>query len=80
VQYLEASSGRLQQLLQDFGAAVGAAIGRPLNLQAAWLALGGAPPVVAAAAHDLGWLARMADGADGRLPLAAVVHCLCAAP
>ncbi len=84
VQYLEASSGRLQQLLQDFGAqagaVVGAAIGQPLNLQAAWLALGGAPPVTAEMVQDLGWLAAVADGAERRQPLAAVVHCLCEAP
>jgi protease-4 len=77
VQYLEAESGRLERLLQDFGAAVGTAIGQPMNLQAAWLALGGAPPVVAGMVHDLGWLAEVAER---RQPLAAVVHCLCAAP
>ena len=81
VRYLEAESGRLQRLLQDFGARVGAvmgaAIGQPLSLPAAWLALGGVPPVAAAAVHDLGWLAELSER---RQPLAAVVHCLCAAP
>jgi protease-4 len=84
VQYLEASSGRLQQLLQDFGArmgpVMGAAIGQPLNLQAAWLALGGVPPVATGIVHDLGWLAAVADGAARRQPLATVVHCLCESP
>ena len=81
VRYLEAESGRLQRLLQDFGArlgaVMGAAIGQPLNLPAAWLALGGAPAVSAGVAHDLGWLAEVFER---RQPLAAVVHCLCAAP
>ena len=79
--YLEAESGRLQRLLQDFGAhlgaVMGAAIGQPLNLQAAWLALGGAPAVAAGVAHDLGWLVELSER---RQPLAAVVHCLCAPP
>jgi protease-4 len=77
VQYLEASSGRLQQLLQDFGAMVGAAIGQPLNLQAAWLALGGMPPLAPGMVQDLGWLAEVAER---RQPPAAAVHCLCEAP
>ncbi|MDO8418506.1 MAG: signal peptide peptidase SppA [Rubrivivax sp.] len=77
VQYLEAEPGRLQRLLQDFGATVGAAIGRPVDVQGALLALGLAPALAPEVAHDLGWLAEVAER---RQPFAAVVHCLCAAP
>lgn len=81
VQYLEVQSGRLQRLLQDFGAvvgaAVGAAIGEPLHLPAAWLALGGVVPMANDMVHDLDWLAEVSER---RQPLSAVVHCLCSAP
>ena len=77
VQYIEARAGRLQQWLQDLAARVGTAIGRPDDLQAAWLALGLASPVASGMAQDLGWLAALAER---RQPFAAVVHCLCTAP
>ena len=77
VQYIEARAGRLQQWLQDLAARVGTAIGRPVDLQAAWLALGLASPVASGMAQDLGWLAALAER---RQPFAAVVHCLCTAP
>jgi protease-4 len=77
VQYIEARTGRLQQLLQDFAASVGTAVGRPVDLQGALLALGLATPVGTGIAQELGWLA---EHAERRQPLAAVVHCLCAAP
>ena len=76
VQYLEVEPGRLQRLLQDFGGAVDAIVGRPVDLQGALMALGLAPPVGVEAALDLSWLA---DAAQRRQPLAAVVHCLCTA-
>ena len=77
VQYLEAEPGRLERLLQGFGATLGTVIGRPVDLQGAWLALGLAPPLTAGVVQDLGWLA---DVAERRQPFAAVVHCLCVAP
>jgi len=77
VQYVEAEPGRLQRLLQDVGATVGAAIGRPLELQGALLALGLGAPAATDVARDLGGLAAVAQR---RQPFAAVVHCLCEAP
>jgi len=77
VQYIEAPTGRLQRLLQDLAATVGTAVGRPVDLQGALLALGLAAPVGAGIVQDLGWLAELAER---RQPFAAVVHCLCKAP
>ena len=77
VQYIEAPAGRLQRLLQDFADAAGTALGRPVDLQGAMLALGLAAPVGTGIAQDLGWLTELAER---RQPFAAVVHCLCAAP
>jgi len=77
VQYIEARTGRLQRLLEDFAATVGAAVGRPVDLQGALLALGRDAPVGTGIAQDLGWLAELAER---RQPFAAVVHCLCTAP
>lgn len=77
VQYLEARPGRLERLLQDIGAAVAGTIGQPLDLRATLLALGLAPALAPDVAHDLGWLAEVAER---RQPFAAVTHCLCGVP
>jgi protease IV len=77
VQYIEAPAGRLQRLLQDIADTAGTALGRPVDLQGAMLALGLAAPVGTGIAQDLGWLAELAER---RQPYAAVVHCLCTAP
>jgi len=77
VQYVEAEPGPLQRLLQDVGATVGAAIGHPVDLPGALLALGLGAPTATGLVQDLGGLAEIARR---RQPFAAVVHCLCEAP
>jgi protease-4 len=76
--WMEAEAGRLQRLLERFGATANAALGVQWNLPAAATAVGLLPaPVAGEVLHDLGWLAAVAER---RQPFAAVVHCLCEAP
>ena len=71
------SGGRLQQLLEmvDLQADVAASVGRawPLQLLGLPLASVAHAPLQSAAA-ELAWVA---DVAERRKPLAALVHCLC---
>jgi protease-4 len=77
--YIETPPGRLQRLLERLGLAEATALLPGLQ---AWLVpaatLGATPPaLVRELAPDLAWLAEVAER---REPLAATVHCLCAAP
>ena len=74
IEYVEATPGRLQRLLEQFGVTQ-ADLGLPqTGLRAALMASGLLPPVAQTLAQDLGWLA---DVAERHKPFAAVVHCLC---
>ena len=74
IEYVEATPGRLQRLLEQFGVTQ-ADVGLPqTGLRAALVASGLLPPVAQTLAQDLGWLA---DVAERHKPFAAVVHCLC---
>ena len=74
IEYVEATPGRLQRVLQQFGVTE-ADVTLPQNgLRAALVGSGLLPPVAQTLAADLGWLA---DVADRHKPFAAVVHCLC---
>lgn len=84
--YVEAAPGKLQRLLERFGAAsVDAALDGPAasapvalqGLRATLVAQGYLPGVAASMAQDLGWLAEITEQ---RKPFAATVHCLCTAP
>lgn len=77
VVYLEPSGGRLQQLLEmvDLQADGAASMGRGWQLQLLGLPLAGvAPAPLQSAAAELAWVA---DVAQRRKPLEALVHCLC---
>ena len=74
IEYVEATPGRLQRLLEQFGVTQ-ADLGLPqTGLRAALVASGLLPPVAQTLAQDLGWLA---DVTERHKPFAAVVHCLC---
>jgi protease-4 len=79
VQYIEAELGRLQQWLQRLGVTldVQALAGPAAPWQGALVALGLLPPVTLQMADDLAWLGDLTARPQ---PLAAVAHCLCAAP
>ena len=74
IEYVEATPGRLQRLLEQLGMTQ-ADVGLPqTGLRAALVASGLLPPVAQTLAQDLGWLA---DVTERHKPFAAVVHCLC---
>jgi len=74
--WIEVEPGRLQKLMQQFGGAA-AAFGVKVDLPAAAAALGLLEaPLGAEVAHDLAWLA---DVAERREPFKVVTHCLCSA-
>ncbi len=86
VQVIEAEPGRLQWWLQRLGVTLDvqtlAALGAPSSAwQGALVALGllspMTAPIAAQMADELAWLGDLRPGAR---PLAAVTHCLCAAP
>jgi protease-4 len=77
VQYLEAEPGRLDRLLERFGARLATVTGHTADIQGALVALGIATPASRGVAQDLGWLAEVAEHAR---PFAAVTHCMCGVP
>ena len=74
IEYVEATPGRLQRVLQQFGVTEADVALPQTGLRAALMGSGLLPPVAQTLAADLGWLA---DVADRHKPFAAVVHCLC---
>ena len=74
IEYVEATPGRLQRVLQQFGMTEADVALPQTGLRAALMGSGLLPPVAQTLAADLGWLA---DVADRHKPFAAVVHCLC---
>ena len=77
IEYVEATPGRLQRVLEQLGVTQ-ADVGLPLTgLQAALVGSGLLPPAAQTLAQDLGWLA---DVAARHKPFAALAHCLCDAP
>jgi protease-4 len=74
--WIEVEPGRLHKLAQQFGGAA-AALGVKVDLPAAARALGLLDaPLGAGVAHELAWLA---DVAERREPFKVVAHCLCSA-
>lgn len=74
IEYVEATPGRLQRLLEQFGVTQADVALPQSGLRAALVGSGLLPPVAQTLAADLGWLADMTER---RKPYAAVVHCLC---
>ena len=75
VTYIESEPGRLQRVIEMFGAAVARILAERFELA---LVPAGVPTHLAhEMKRDIGWLATLA--AEGK-PFAAVVHCLCQSP
>ncbi len=80
IEYIEAKPGRLQRLLQQFGASSSldlAAASSASGLHTLLLGTGLAPQAARTLAQDLGWLADMTEH---RKPFVTAAHCLCQAP
>ena len=76
IEYVEATPGRLQRVLERLGVTQADVALPHTGLRAALVGSGLLPPVAQTLTSDLGWLA---DVAERHKPFAAVVHCMCGA-
>ena len=74
IEYIEATPGRLQRVLERLGMTQSDVVLPQTGLRAALVGSGLLPPVAQTLAQDLGWLA---DVAERHKPFATAVHCLC---
>ena len=74
IEYIEATPGRLQRVLERLGMTQSDVVLPQTGLRAALVGSGLLPPVAQTLASDLAWLA---DVADRHKPFVTVVHCLC---